>query len=117
MSYVDGFVVPVKKDRIEDYRRIAEASAVLFKEYGALSVVECVADDAPYGELTSFPRAVQLMEDEIVVFSWIVYPSREVRDASHKRMMEDPRMKDAMVGMPVDGKRMIFGGFKTIVDV
>jgi uncharacterized protein YbaA (DUF1428 family) len=116
MTYVDGFVVPVKKDRIEDYRRIAQESAALFREYGALSVVECVADDAPHGELTSFPRAVQLADDEVVVFSWIVYPSREVRDASNKRMMEDPRMKGAMEAMPVDGKRMIFGGFNTIVD-
>jgi len=116
MSYVDGFVIPVKKDRIEDYRRIAQESSALFKEYGALAVVECVADDVPYGELTSFPRAVQLAEDEIVVFSWIVYPSREVRDASNKRMMEDPRMKGAMENMPVDGKRMIFGGFNTMVE-
>ena len=116
MTYVDGFVIPVKKDRIEDYRRIAQDSAVLFKEYGALSVVECVAEDVPYGELTSFPRAVQLAEDEVVVFSWIVYPSREVRDASNKRMMEDPRMKAAMEGMPIDGKRMIFGGFNAIVE-
>jgi uncharacterized protein YbaA (DUF1428 family) len=116
MTYVDGFVIPVKKDRIEDYRRIAEESAVLFKEYGALSVVECVAEDVPYGELTSFPRAVQLADDEVVVFSWIVYPSRAVRDASNKRMTEDPRMKAAMEGMPIDGKRMIFGGFNTMVD-
>ena len=116
MSYVDGFVVPVKKDRIEDYRRIAQASAALFKEYGALSLVETVADDVPFGELTSFPRAVQLAEDEIVVFSWIIYPSREVRDAANKKMTEDPRMKDAMADMPVDGKRMIFGGFTTLVE-
>lgn len=116
MTYVDGFVVPVKKERLEEYRRIAQESAVLFKEYGALNVVECVADDVPFGERTSFPRSVQLEDDEVVVFSWIVYPSREVRDASNARMMEDPRMKAVMEGMPVDGKRMIFGGFKTIVD-
>ena len=116
MTYVDGFVVPVKKDRIEDYRRIAQESAALFKEYGALSVVECVADDVPFGELTSFPRSVQLTGDEVVVFSWIVYPSRAVRDASNKRMMEDPRMKGAMENMPIDGKRMIFGGFNTLVE-
>ena len=116
MTYVDGFVIPVKKDRLDDYRRIAQQSGALFREYGALNVVECVADDVPYGELTSFPRAVQLADDEVVVFSWIVYPSREVRDASNKRMMEDPRMKAAMESMPVDGKRMIFGGFNTIVD-
>ena len=111
MAYVDGFVIPVKKDRLDDYLRIAEESSVLFKEYGALSVVECVADDVPYGELTSFPRAVQAADDEVVIFSWITYPSKEVRDASNKRMMEDPRMKDAMENMPIDGKRMIFGGF------
>lgn len=116
MTYVDGFVVPVKKDRLEDYRRIAQESAALFREYGALSVVECVADDVPVGELTSFPRAVQLADDEVVVFSWIVYPSRAVRDASNTRMMEDPRMKCTMENMPVDGKRMIFGGFNTLVD-
>ena len=116
MPYVEGFVIPVKKDRIEDYRRFAEHSAVLFKEYGALSVVECVGDDTPYGELTSFPRAVQLADDEVVVFSWIVYPSREVRDATNKRMFEDPRMKAELQSMPMDGKRMIFGGFNTIVE-
>lgn len=116
MTYVDGFVIPVKKARIEDYRRIAQESAALFKEYGALSVVECVADDVPFGERTSFPRAVQVEEDEVVVFSWITYPSREIRDQSNKRMMEDPRMKTAMEDMPVDGKRMIFGGFNTLVE-
>jgi uncharacterized protein YbaA (DUF1428 family) len=116
MTYVDGFVIPVKRDRIEDYVRIAETSSVLFKEYGAISVVECVADDTPYGEVTSFPRAVQLGDDEIVVFSWITYPSKEVRDAAHKRMMEDPRTEAAAADMPVDGKRMIFGGFVARVE-
>ena len=115
MAYVDGFVIPMKKDRLEDYLRIAEASSALFKEYGALSVVECVGDDVPYGELTSFPRAVQAAEDEVVIFSWITYPSKEVRDASNKRMMEDSRMKDLMETCPVDGKRMIFGGFNMAV--
>jgi uncharacterized protein YbaA (DUF1428 family) len=109
-------VIPVKRDRIEDYVRIAEHSAVYFKEYGALSVVECVGDDTPYGEVTSFPRAVQLGDDEIVVFSWITYPSKEVRDAAQKRMMEDPRMEAAAKDMPVDGKRMIFGGFVARVE-
>ena len=95
MPYVEGFVIPVKKDRIEDYRRFAQESSAYFKAYGALAVVECVGDDTPYGELTSFPRAVQLADDEVVVFSWVVYPSGEVRDATNKRMMEDPRMKGA----------------------
>ncbi|QTC91630.1 DUF1428 domain-containing protein [Brevundimonas goettingensis] len=115
MDYVDGFIIAVKKDRIEDYKRIAEESAQIFKELGALSVVECVADDVPYGKLTSFPRAVMAEEDEIVVFSWITYPSREVRDEANTRMMENEKMAAAMNEMPVDGKRMIFGGFKQIV--
>jgi uncharacterized protein YbaA (DUF1428 family) len=115
MDYVDGFIIAVKKDRLEDYRRIAETSAQVFKELGALTVVECVADDVPYGELTSFPRAVIAEEDETVVFSWITYPSREVRDEANKKMIEDPRMADLMKECPIDGKRMIFGGFKQIV--
>jgi uncharacterized protein YbaA (DUF1428 family) len=115
MDYVDGFIIAVKTDRIEDYKRIAETSAQVFKELGALTVVECVADDVPYGELTSFPRAVMAEEDETVVFSWITYPSREVRDEANRKMMEDPRMQDCFKDMPVDGKRMIFGGFRQIV--
>ena len=115
MDYVDGFIIAVKKDRIEDYKRIATESAAIFKDLGALSVVECVADDVPYGKLTSFPRAVMAEEDEIVVFSWITYPSREVRDEANKRMMENEAMAAAMNAMPVDGKRMIFGGFRQIV--
>jgi uncharacterized protein YbaA (DUF1428 family) len=115
MDYVDGFIIAVKTDRIEDYKRIAEESAVIFKELGALSVVECLADDVPYGKLTSFPRAVLAEDDETVVFSWITYPSREVRDQANKKMMEDPRMEALGKDMPVDGKRMIFGGFKPFV--
>ncbi len=111
MAYVDGFVIPMKKDRVEDYVRIAEASSALFKEYGALSVVGSSAADMRFAR----PRAVQAAEDEVVVFSWITYPSKEVRDASNKRMMEDPRMKDLMEACPVDGKRMIFGGFNIAV--
>jgi len=115
MDYVDGFIIAVKKDRIEDYKRIAEESATVFKELGALTVVECVADDTPYGELTSFPRAVMATEDEIVIFSWITYPSREVRDEAGRKMMDDPRMAEMMKDMPFDGKRMIMGGFTQIV--
>jgi uncharacterized protein YbaA (DUF1428 family) len=115
MDYVDGFIIAVKKDRIDDYKRIATESAEIFKQLGALTVVECVADDVPYGELTSFPRAVMAEEDEIVVFSWITYPSRAVRDEANRKMMQDERMAAAMKDMPVDGKRMIFGGFNQIV--
>jgi uncharacterized protein YbaA (DUF1428 family) len=117
MTYVDGFVVAVKKDRIEDYRAMARLAGEVWKEYGALTFVECVADDVPFGELTSFPRAVQLQEDEIVVFSWITYESRQARDAILAKVMEDPRLKNQMDNAPFDGKRMIFGGFEAIVEM
>jgi len=116
MAYVDGFVLSVPKDKLELYERLARDGAALFKEFGALSVVECVADDVPYGELTSFPRAVQATDDELVIFSWVTYPSKEVRDEANAKVMADPRMKESMANMPVDGKRMIFGGFKAIVE-
>lgn len=116
MTYVDGFIVAVKKDRIEEYKQIAELACTVWKENGAIDYVEALADDVSVGELTSFPRAVLLEEDEVVVFSYITYPSREVRDACMKKVMEDERMKGEMDKMPFDGKRMIFGGFKTIVE-
>ncbi len=111
MAYVDGFLLAVKKDRIEDYKRIAAIGATLWQEFGASNVVECIGDDVPYGTLTSFPRAVQATDDEVVVFSWIVYDTKETRDNANARIMTDPRMEEAMRDMPVDGKRMIFGGF------
>jgi uncharacterized protein YbaA (DUF1428 family) len=83
----------------------------VWKEHGALAYVECVGDDVPYGEVTSFPRAVQAKEDEVVVFSWIIYASREERDAINAKVMSDPRLKAEMSNMPFDGKRMIYGGF------
>lgn len=117
MSYVDGFVVPVPKDKIEAYKAMARRAGAIWKEHGALAFVESIADDVPYGELTSFPRAVQVEEDETVAFSWIVYPSREDRDAINAKVMADPRLKADMADLPFDGKRMIFGGFETIVEV
>jgi uncharacterized protein YbaA (DUF1428 family) len=114
--YVDGFVIAVPRERLEDYERIAREAAVVWREHGALQVVETVADDVSYGEITSFPRAVQATEDEIVIFSWIVYESREVRDEVNAKVMADPRMKDGMNDVPFDPKRMIFGGFRTIVE-
>jgi uncharacterized protein YbaA (DUF1428 family) len=114
--YVDGFVVPVPKDRIDEYETVAREAAEVWREYGALSVTECVADDVPYGEVTSFPRAVQANDDETVVFSWIVYESREARDEVNKKVMADPRMQGDMSEMPFDAQRMFFGGFRTLVD-
>lgn len=115
MAYVDGFVVPVKKTRVEDYRRLAALAEGIWKEHGALAFVECLADDVPYGEHTSFPRAVQLQDDEVVVFSWIVYPSREVRDEANRKVMDDPRLKEYGNDWPFDGRRMIWGGFVPFV--
>jgi uncharacterized protein YbaA (DUF1428 family) len=117
MSYVDGFVLAVPKANLQAYEALARKAGEVWKEHGALAFVECVGDDVPYGELTSFPRAVQAKEDEIVVFSWIVYESREQRDAINAKVMADPRMKDGMSNMPFDGRRMIYGGFRTILEL
>jgi len=115
MHYVDGFVIPVSEANKERYRALAETAAVVFKDHGALSVVECWGDDVPEGKLTSFTMAVQRQPDEAVVFSWITWPSKEVRDAGMKAVMEDPRMDYTPDAMPFDGKRMIFGGFRVLV--
>ncbi len=118
MSYVDGFVLPVPKDKIEAYRQIAQTAGEIWKEYGALEYVECVADDVQPGKVTSFPQSVQLKEDEMVVFSWIVYASREERDRINAAVMADPRLKDmGPETMPFDGTRMFWGGFKPIVSL
>jgi uncharacterized protein YbaA (DUF1428 family) len=117
MPYVDGFLLAVPKSRIEDYKKLARTAGEVWKEYGALSYVECVADDVPYGELTSFPRAVQAKDDEIVVFSWITYESRQQRDEINAKVMADPRLKCDPNDMPFDGKRMIFGGFQSFVQL
>ena len=114
MTYVDGFVLAVPTANCEAYKALAEAAVVVFKEHGALSLVECWGDDVPEGKVTSFPMAVKCKPDETVVFSWITWPSRQVRDASMKKVMEDPRFSG--VEMPFDGKRMIYGGFEMIVN-
>jgi uncharacterized protein YbaA (DUF1428 family) len=98
------------------YRELAALAAKVWKEHGALSYVECLGDDVPYGELTSFPRAVQAKEDEVVVFAWITYASRAERDAINAKVMADPRMADGMIDPPFDGKRMIYGGFESFVN-
>ncbi|MFD0848247.1 DUF1428 domain-containing protein [Sphingosinicella xenopeptidilytica] len=115
MTYVDGFVLAVPQDQLDEYRALATLAGEVWMEHGALSYVECVADDVPYGELTSFPRAVQAQDGEVVVFSWITYPSREARDAINTKVMADERLKHDHENTPFDGKRMIYGGFKTFL--
>lgn len=117
MSYVDGFVLAVPKDKIDAYKAMANAAGGVWKEYGALAYVECIGDDVPYGELTSFPRAVQAKDDEVVVFSWIVYNSRAERDEINKKVMADPRLDSEKWEMPFDGKRMIYGGFQSFMEL
>lgn len=116
--YVDGFVVPVRRDRLEDYRQLAEKAGNIWKEYGALEYWECMGDDVPVGELTSFPRSVQLEDDEVVVFSWIIYESKEQRDAINEKVMNDERLKNMdPATLPFDGKRMFWGGFRGLVEL
>jgi len=116
MTYIDGFVVAVPTVNRETYREFAKRAAEVFREHGALKVVECWGDDVPEGKVTSFPMAVKLQKDETVVFSWIAWPSREVRDTGMKKVMADPRLQPASNPMPFDGKRLIYGGFEMIVD-
>lgn len=117
MAYVDGFVLAVPKDRLEDYKAMARLGGTVWKEHGALAYVETIGEDTPYGELTSFPRAVLAKDDEIVIFSWIVYPSRERRDEINAKVMADPRLDSDPSNMPFDAKRMIFGGFETFLEL
>ena len=116
MKYVDGFVVAVPADKKEAYRQLAAKAAPLFKEFGATRIVECWADDVPGGKLTDFRMAVKAEDHEEVVFSWIEYPSKEIRDAANQKMMADPRMQALGDEMPFDGKRMIYGGFIPVLD-
>ncbi len=117
MSYVDGFVVPVPKNKLTAYRRLARKAGKVWREHGALHYVECVADDVKAGKVTSFPQAVKLKPDEVVVFSWIVYASRRDRDRVNKKVMSDPRLKMDPKDMPFDGMRMFWGGFKPMLDL
>jgi uncharacterized protein YbaA (DUF1428 family) len=116
MTYVEGFVLAVPAANKEVFRRHAAEAAPLFREFGASRVVECWGDNVPDGKITDFRSAVKAKDDEVVVFSWIEYPSKEVRDAAYEKMMSDPRMQAMGEQMPFDGKRMIFGGFEPIVD-
>lgn len=116
MAYVEGFVAAVPAANKEAYRKHAADAVPLFKAFGVTRVVETWGDDVPDGKVTDFKRAVQAKGDEVVVFSWFEYPSREARDAANEKMTSDPRMKEMGASMPFDGRRMIFGGFTAIID-
>jgi len=119
MRYVDGFVLPVPKKNLGAYRRLARKAGKIWMEYGALEYVECVADDVKRGKFTSFPQSVKLKPGEVVWFSWIIYKSRKHRDQVNAKVMKDPRLAATMdpKAMPFDIKRMIYGGFRTMVDL
>ena len=117
MPYVDGFVVPVPKRNLKTYRRIATAAGKIWREHGAVDYWECVADDVKPGKVTSFPQSVKLKSGETVLFSWIVFKSRAHRDRVNAKVIADPRVAQMMddKSMPFDGRRMIYGGFKSLV--
>jgi uncharacterized protein YbaA (DUF1428 family) len=116
MNYVDGFVLAVPKDNKETYIKHSLDAAKVFKDCGALSLVECWGDNVPDGEVTSFPLAVKCEQNEVVCFSWITWPSKEARDEGMAKAMEDPRLSPDVNPMPFDGKRMIYGSFNVIVN-
>ncbi|MCC5860181.1 MAG: DUF1428 family protein [Ectothiorhodospiraceae bacterium] len=115
MAYVEGFVTPVPKARLAEYEELVKIARAVWLDHGAREYVECLGDELSYGELTSFPRAVQATEDEVVAFSWIVYESRAQRDAMADQVMSDPRFEPWKGRWPFDGKRLIWGGFTPVV--
>ena len=119
MAYVDGFVVPVPKAKLDAYLAMSRACGAVWREYGAQEFRECVGDDVKPGKLTSFPQAVDLQDGEVVVFSWIVYEARAKRDEINDKVMKDPRLAEMMdpAKLPFDGKRMIYGGYEMQVDI
>jgi uncharacterized protein YbaA (DUF1428 family) len=116
MPYIEGFVIPVPAGKKDAYRALAAKMQPLYKEFGATRIVECWGDDVPDGKVTDFKRAVKATPGENIVFSWIVWPSKAVRDEGNKKIMSDPRMQMEGEDMPFDGKRMILGGFEILVD-
>ena len=117
MPYIDGFVTPVPTQKKDEYIAHTRKACEVLKECGALKIVECWGDDVPEGKVTSFSMAVQRKDDETVVFSWMVWPSKEARDQGWQKIMKDPRMTDQANPMPFDGKRLIWGGFDMILEV
>ena len=118
-QYVDGFVVPLPKQNVDAYRRLARKAGKIWRDHGALEYRECVGDDVKMGKVTSFPQSVKLKPGETVAFSWIVFKSRAQRDRINAKVMKDPRLKEMMVdgAAPFDSKRMIYGGFESLVKV
>lgn len=116
MSYVDGFVIAVSTAKREEFRAHADAAAEVFREHGAVRVVECWGEEVPHGKLTDMHLAVQAQPEETVVFSWIEWPSKAVRDSGMEKVMADPALQPDVNPIPFDAKRMIFGGFTPIVD-
>lgn len=116
MAYIDGFVIPVPTGNKDAFREHAAKAAAVFKRHGAVRIVECWGDDVPDGKHTDFKRAVDAKPGETVVFSWIVWPSKEARDEGNRKVMEDPESR-LLPDMPFDGKRLIFGGFTPLLDV
>lgn len=114
-KYVDGFVVPVPKTKVAEYKKIATIASKVWLKHGALEYIECIADDVKPGKLTSFPQSVKLKSNEVVFFSWIVYKSRSERNKIMKKVMADPKLSAMGPDMPFDMKRMIYGGFKPLV--
>ncbi|QWG18302.1 DUF1428 domain-containing protein [Bradyrhizobium sediminis] len=119
MPYVDGFIVAVPRKNLAAYRKMSTKCGKVWREHGALDYREWVAEDVKVGKLTSFPRAVKLKPNETVIFSWITYKSRAQRDKVNAKVMADPRLKNMMdpKSLPFDGKRMIYGGFASLVKV
>ena len=119
MNYVDGFVLPVPTQNLPAYRRMARKASKIWREHGALEYVECIADDVKPGKHTSFPQSVKLKPGETVIFAWVVYKSRKDRDRINQLVMTDPRLAAMMdpKGMPFDGKRMFWGGFKKMIEL
>lgn len=115
--YVDGFLIPLAKDKIAQYKDMAEKAAEIWKEYGALEYYECLGDDLDQAEMVSFKKAAGASDEETVVFSWIIYESKEHRDKVNAAVINDPRIKEMMEAGPqaFDCKRMAYGGFTTLV--
>ena len=118
-GYVDGFIIPVPKKNLSEYKKMARKCGKIWKEYGALEYTECIGDDIKKGKFTSFPQSVKLKPSEIVIYAYIFYKSKAARNRINKKVMADPRLKDLFHGnkLPFDGKRLIWGGFKPIIQL